>query len=226
MNFFKRGMIFVTFFGSCLVLGLIVAALGTKFWVVARAKRVSNPDESDGRINFGLFQGRKDLNVAYGWRTYPIDMLELMRTDRELLVHGLWVGTVGCLAASLLFVTLAAVFAVINTATTPAGALAGAPGLFVWNCAALVLNVTAVALWGVQFFQKLQHNVMSQEDRDNQWYSEHMASLGYSFWFVVAAVVMLTVNIVVLYVGVARTREKKSPEPMLEEKTNGAIMLY
>jgi len=65
-------MIFVTFFGSCLGIGLLVAALGTKFWIVARARRVSNPEESDGRIHFGLFEGKKELNVAYGWRTYDV----------------------------------------------------------------------------------------------------------------------------------------------------------
>jgi hypothetical protein len=65
-------MIFVTFFGSCLGIALLVAALGTKFWVVARARRVSNPEESDGRIHFGLFEGKKELNVAYGWRTYDV----------------------------------------------------------------------------------------------------------------------------------------------------------
>jgi hypothetical protein len=39
---------------------------------VARARRVSNPEESDGRIHFGLFEGKKELNVAYGWRTYDV----------------------------------------------------------------------------------------------------------------------------------------------------------
>lgn len=42
----------------------------------------------------------------------------------------------------------------------------------------------AVILWVIQFFQKLQYNVMSREDLDNRWSSENMASLGYSFWFV------------------------------------------
>ncbi|GLH02874.1 Protein of unknown function [Gryllus bimaculatus] len=54
---------------------LLVAALGTKYWIVARARRISNPEESDGRINFGLFEGKKELNVAYGWRTYEIKSL-------------------------------------------------------------------------------------------------------------------------------------------------------
>lgn len=66
-------MIFLTFFGSCIAMALLVASLGTKQWVNAKAKRLKNPMESDGKINFGLFDGKKELNVAYGWRTYEID---------------------------------------------------------------------------------------------------------------------------------------------------------
>lgn len=72
MNLFKKGMIFVTFFASCLAIALLVASLGTKQWINARARRTSNPQESDGRVHFGLFEGKKELNVAYGWRTYDI----------------------------------------------------------------------------------------------------------------------------------------------------------
>lgn len=68
MNVFKRGMIFVTFFGSCFAIALLLASLGTRQWVVARAKSSKNPD-SDGRVQLGLFDGKKELNVAYGWRT-------------------------------------------------------------------------------------------------------------------------------------------------------------
>jgi len=69
MNLYKRGMIFVTFLGCCLALGLLVGALGTPFWVVSSAVRIPNPDNSDGAINFGIFTGRKSLNVGYGART-------------------------------------------------------------------------------------------------------------------------------------------------------------
>jgi hypothetical protein len=226
MNLFKRGMIFVTFFGSCLGIGLLVAALGTKFWIVARARRVSNPEESDGRIHFGLFEGKKELNVAYGWRTYDVSVLELMRTDREFLLYGLWVATIACLAGALLFAGLSAVFAVVNTATTPIGTATGVPGLYLWNSLAMLFNVCAVGLWAVQFYQKLQQNVLSQEDRDNQWSSANMAHYGYSFWFVVGATVVHFFNIAAIYIGTHTTREKKTPQPMIEEKSNGAIMLY
>jgi hypothetical protein len=73
MNLWKRGMVFVTFLGSCLALGLLVAALTTRQWVTARAVRTSNPNESQGRVALGLFHGRKELNVAYGWRSYDVN---------------------------------------------------------------------------------------------------------------------------------------------------------
>lgn len=73
MNAFRRCMIFVTFVSSCFTIALLIASLGTNQWVNALAERTTNPHESEGKIHFGLFDGRKDLNVAYGWRTYEID---------------------------------------------------------------------------------------------------------------------------------------------------------
>lgn len=69
---FRRGTIFATFFLSLLGGGLICAALVTQHWVEARPWRTPNPQESAGRVHFGLLQGKKELNVAYGWRTYHV----------------------------------------------------------------------------------------------------------------------------------------------------------
>ncbi|CAG7721565.1 unnamed protein product [Allacma fusca] len=116
-----------------LAVGLIVAALGTKWWVVAKAKRLSNPDESDGKINLGLFEGEKKLNVKYGWREYMVHVTQLAHTEREFLLYGAWIATIACLVIGLLFSTLCAIFAVLNTATNQYLALLGVPGLYVWN---------------------------------------------------------------------------------------------
>lgn len=72
LNLFKRSMIFATFFGACLCIALIVGSLGTTRWVEARPRRTSNPLESTGHLNFGLFEGRKELNPKYGVRTFNI----------------------------------------------------------------------------------------------------------------------------------------------------------
>ncbi|XP_026274131.1 clarin-3 [Frankliniella occidentalis] len=226
MNLWKRGMVFITFLGACLALGLLVAALTTRQWVTARAIRTSNPNESQGRVALGLFHGRKELNVAYGWRSYDVNVVDLARAEEDLLLYGLWVATICSLGGALLFCALAGVFAVINTATTPIGALTGVPGLYLWNTLAMLLDLGAVGLWAVQFHQKLQFNVMTREDRENYWISTNMATFGASFWFVVGAAVVHVLNMTAIFFGTREPREKTAPAPMLEEKGNGAIMLY
>lgn len=72
MSLKTRGIVFATFFGSCLIVGLLVAALTTDNWVQSGARRY-NSTESQGRVHFGLFSGQKHLNVAYGWRQHDID---------------------------------------------------------------------------------------------------------------------------------------------------------
>lgn len=71
-SMFRRGTIFATFFLSLIGGGLVCAALVTQHWIEARPWRTPNPQESAGKIHFGLLQGKKDLNVAYGWRTYHV----------------------------------------------------------------------------------------------------------------------------------------------------------
>lgn len=46
----------------------------------------------------------------------------------------------------------------------------------------VVCGVIAICCWIAQFYLKIQYNVLSKEDRDNEWSSEYMAELGYSFW--------------------------------------------
>lgn len=81
MSILKRGMIFITFFGCCFAIALVAAAMGTKFWLESDAiQRRINPDKtlevrpnSTGHVNFGLFKGRKSLNVGFGTRVHHFD---------------------------------------------------------------------------------------------------------------------------------------------------------
>ncbi|XP_046383119.1 clarin-3 [Ischnura elegans] len=226
MNLYRRGMIFATFLGSCLTLALSGAAMGTMHWVEGHARRTSNPSDSDGRIHFGLFYGYKNLNVAYGWRRYDIDVMEILKAEPEFLIWGLWVATIACLCLAEIFAIVSAAFAVINTAITPVSTIAGIIGLYVWNTLTVMFNLAAVITWAVQFHKKLKDNVMTQEDLEIHWSSKDMAHVGYSFWFVVGAVIVSILNIVVIYFGTNKPREKKNVNPVMEEKGNGAIMLY
>nr|CAH7733423.1 unnamed protein product [Callosobruchus chinensis] len=224
MIWYRRLMIFVTFFISCAAMALLVAALGTRHWADARAKRAKNPAESDGRIHFGLFEGRKELNVAYGWRTYEINVVDLLKSEPEFLIYGFWLGTVASVCAGLLFSTLSAIFAAVNTATTTSRCLAKVNGLYVWNFLAVFFDLLALCFWVGQFFMSIQYNVLSREDKENEWTSEDMAEFGYSFWFVAGAAIASFVNIIIIVI--ANMEKEETIVPVLEEKTNGAIMLY
>jgi len=223
MSFFKKSMIFVTFFGSCAAVALLVASLGTRKWANAAAKRTLNPHESNGRISFGLFAGKKELNVAYGWRSYDIDVLHMLKYEPEFLVYGYWLGAVVCVCGALLSSTICTVLAAVNTAMR-SSCLSGMKGLWTWNILAFLSSLGAVGFWIGQFYSKIQYNVLSLEDLDNNWTSEGMAELGYSFWFVVGAATVHFVHLLILYL--AGSNKKTDIIPMIEEKTNGAIMLY
>ncbi|KAH1009497.1 uncharacterized protein LOC109535202 [Dendroctonus ponderosae] len=224
-NFIRKGLVFCTFFISCAAAALLLAAIGTKHWTEASAKRSKNPLESDGRIHFGLFDGRKELNVAYGWRTYDIDVIQTMKHEPEFLNYWMWLGTVLALCLGLLVSIISAVLAIINTVTTSYRCLVGMSGLIFWNLLTTFFSLIAIALWMAQFFTKIQYNVLSREDRNNEWTSEDMAELGYSFWFVVGASGAAVVNIILVTIATSE-KETETVIPVLEEKTNGAIMLY
>ncbi|KAF4529691.1 hypothetical protein B566_EDAN010777 [Ephemera danica] len=154
--------------------------------------------------------------------------------DETMLEAGLWLATVACLAVGLLLAALAAIFAVLNTAATPARALPGVPGLYLWNLLAMFTNIAAVSLWAVQYHRTLQHNVMTKEDINNMWSSDGMAAFGFSFWrsgilmepFVVGAIFVHFFNLMIIYIGTRERDPTKNATPIVEEKTNGAIMLY
>ena len=80
-NFKRRALIFVTFFGSCLAISLLSAALGTKHWITAKCRRTTEfSDKSFGQVNFGLFNYEANLNFGIGNRTYMENMLGTITT--------------------------------------------------------------------------------------------------------------------------------------------------
>lgn len=224
MSVQKRGFVFLTFLGSCISIVLLAAAFGTKYWTVAQARNTHNPSKSSGNIYLGLFEGEKSLNIGYGLRTYHINVIDVAQNEPNILAYSLWLSTVAGLTLGLLFSVISAIFSVINTATTPISALTGIPGLYLWNTLAALFELAAVCIWTYQFYLKLQYNVLSQNDRKLAWTSEGMAHLSYSFWFVIiSAAIQVTNVILICYATTSRT---KSTSPIIEEKTNGAIMLY
>lgn len=46
----------------------------------------------------------------------------------------------------------------------------------------VLFTLGAIAVWLTEFFLRLQHNVLSEEDLANTWSSDMTADLGLSFW--------------------------------------------
>ncbi|XP_043274776.1 uncharacterized protein [Venturia canescens] len=226
-SMFRRGTIFATFFLSLLGGGLVCAALVTQHWIEARPWRTPNPQESAGRVHFGLLQGKKELNVAYGWRTYHISVPQMIRQDPAVMSYSLWIGTLATTSGALVAAGLAALLAVLNTATSPRSKILSVPGIYVMNILTLLLCITSAGTWLGQYYTKLYTNVLPKEDIDNMWTSEGSAELGYSFWLVVSAGVVHLISIALVGWGSGRDKNNRlEPIPALEEKTAAAIMLY
>lgn len=90
INLKTRGLVFATFFGSCLIIGLLVAALTTEYWIESEAKH-RDVEEGQGKIKFGLFSGSKNLNKKFGWRFNTTDIHSLLRDD--VLQYTWWILT-------------------------------------------------------------------------------------------------------------------------------------
>lgn len=141
----------------------------------------------------------------------------------EYMDYGLWVGTIACLSAGLLMAVVGALFAIVNTATTPVEAITGIPGLYVWNGLAAVCDMLTVILWAVQFHKHLTDNVLLYDANDG-WTTKGMEVFGYSFWLVVVAIFVHVANIVIIAIGT--WEPKKKGHLQAPETKGGNIMLY
>jgi len=229
MNFKKRSLIFVTFFGSCLAISLLAASLGTKYWVSAQCKRTENPEKSNGTVHFGLFSYQAHLNFGLGNRPYTEGMLEVLYRERTFLIYELYIATIGLVTGGIFFGIISAMMAIVNTASNPIEAICHIPGLYLWNGIAFFSTLSAIVSWMVQFYLRLTHNVLTYEYKVNGlWSSEGMASFGYSFWLVVIAAGVYVVNLIIIRTATWDKHEKKKAKQLnpLPGKQAGDTMLY
>lgn len=91
MGIRSRGLVFVTFFGNCIVVGLLVASLTTDHWIIGHAKN-KNSANANGTINFGLFSGKQVLNLGIGDRPNTFDVRARLNADPNFMSTWLWLG--------------------------------------------------------------------------------------------------------------------------------------
>lgn len=226
MSIKTRSLVFATFFGSCLAVGLILASLTTDHWIHASAKRV-NSSESFGEINYGLFTGMKHLNVGYGNRSHHVHVVTLIRTEPNIMNFWLWLGAALGTGFGLLSSAISAIASILKaaSASNKHGVMVL---LFIANIASAGSQILAFICWLVQFYMYLTHNVLAAEDLKLNWYSNGRAYIGFSFYFIVVSIIIVIVNIVILIT--AYRNEKRETRVVdsypLEDKTQSAIMLY
>ncbi|KAH8369337.1 hypothetical protein KR009_008805, partial [Drosophila setifemur] len=225
MSMRTRALVFATFFGSCLAIGLLLVSLTTNHWVRSSALR-GNSTKAKGEVNFGLFYGNQHLDLGIGVRTYPVDVYTFLRTENGESSFWLWLLSTLGTGFGLLACAVAAIAAVLKSAS---GAKRGGTMvlLLAANMSAAGAQVVAFVAWLVQFYQYLTHNVLLAEHQQLHWYSTGLAYLGYSFYLVVISVIVVLLNItVLLYAKRRELRDRMRLEPPSEDKNQTAIMLY
>ncbi|CAL4060949.1 unnamed protein product [Meganyctiphanes norvegica] len=158
--------------------------------------------------------------------TDPTDIstvTSMVQEHPEFMDQGLWLATIVCLCFAMLWAIVGALFAVINTATTPVEWITGVGGLYVWNILAVIFNVICVSCWAAQFHLHLVSNVLLY-DSDANWTTEGMEKFGYSYWLVVVAIFIHIANIIIIYTGTYEPKKKQQLEA--PDTKAGNIMLY
>ncbi|XP_017081739.1 uncharacterized protein LOC108115008 [Drosophila eugracilis] len=225
MSMRTRALVFSTFFGSCLAIGLLLVSITSNHWVRASPRRHSSM-EAKGEVNFGLFYGSQHLNPGFGVRTYPVDVYTFVRTENDKTSLWLWMLTTLGTGLGLLASAVAAIAAVLKSAS--AAKRGGTMVLLMAaNISAAGAQVVAFVAWLVQFWKYFTLNILLTEHQQQHWYSTGLAYLGYSFYLVVISTVVVLINIAVLLYAERRdARDCKRMEPPSDDKNKAATMLY
>lgn len=220
-------LIFLTFFGSCIIIGLLLSALVTNCWIISEVTFISpttgnsSSKSQYGTIQFGLFDYFKSLNHGYGLRHENFSVLNIIKNEENFMDYWLWLLTALGAGFSLFSSAVAAVASVIGTIKKKGGMAL----MVVSNICAGIGQVVSFVCWILQFFYHLQHNVLLKEDQ-SRWSSKGQSTFGFSFFFITAAFIIVMINIILL-LSAARMekRHRKNLEP-IEEKEGNSIMLY
>lgn len=116
MSIKTRGLVFITFFVNCVVVGLLIAGLVTDHWIEAEVQshKIKN---AIGTINFGLFNGRKELNYGIGPRLTLIDVTATMRSEPNFMSYWLWLGTFIGTGLGLLSSTIGGIASILKSSS-------------------------------------------------------------------------------------------------------------
>jgi len=146
-------LVFLTFFGSCLVIGLLLSALVSSKWVVAEEiTLLKHKSGSAGKINFGLFTYEKTFNHGYGERNHdPMSVAEIIKSESGFMDYWLWLLTAMGVGLALFASAVSAVSSVVSTIRKSGGMTL----MIVSNACAAVAQAIAFICWIIQFYKHL-----------------------------------------------------------------------
>lgn len=170
-------------------------------------------------IELFMLNRRSEETFGVWLRKWPRPMLkylfnnvtvpQMIRQDPSVMSWSLWIGTLTTTSAALVAAALAALLAVLNTATSPRSKILSIPSVYFiniltrkslffsietrrrfghtwwvlsYNLFSVLMCLASTCTWLAQYYTRLYVNVLPKEDIDNMWTSEGSAELGYSFW--------------------------------------------
>lgn len=221
-------LIFLTFFGSCIIIGLLSSALVTNCWIIAKVSFISpgnittkTQELRSGKIQLGLFNYQKALNHGYGLRHENYSILHILKTEDGFMDYWLWILTTLGTGFALFSSVIASVASVIGTIRRNGGMVL----MIVSNTSAGIGQLIAFICWNLQFLFYLKQNIVLLEEKKH-WTSANQATFGYSFLLIIIAFVIVLVNLVFLMSAIRiEKRHFKNLKP-IEEKESNSIMLY
>lgn len=83
-------LIFLTFFGSCIVIGFLLSALVTTSWVTSEVIYIGSTNATSkgkqrGTVELGLFSYSRSLNYGYGERHENFSVLSILKSEQNFM---------------------------------------------------------------------------------------------------------------------------------------------
>lgn len=115
--------------------------------------------------------------------------------NESLMLFSLWVVTVASMALAGMFSFVGAVFSIANLFRASVEVVTGILGLYLWSGCSALFSIVALLSWLVHYFTKFRKNVMTVEELQQHWISEYRSCMGYSFYLVVGAFLLILLNL-------------------------------
>lgn len=148
--------------------------------------------------------------------------------ENEFLSAGLWLTTVIFLALTIAFASLSGLFSLINIWCNPVRSLLGVAGLYVWNLFAAALCCLTMIFWASLHLIFIVNNIgITDTLRSVAHYSsDGLASLGYSFWILLATLACHLINCGLIYYRNYLLQQEPKAPVITVNKNDSTILVY